>query len=103
MIRIPTKRGRKRNHKPPVTLRCKVCGTVKPPTAEHWYIEDKPVTAACKVCVESRIQAQVPGIQKQVELGLRRKAHWEDSNERDHNAPKATSKKNSPLAESLPD
>ena len=79
-----------RKRKLPGMLNCMLCGQSWPSTAEHWYLDEKPVTSACKVCVERRIQAQVPEIQRQVEAGTRRKAHWEDTQRRDHNKKELT-------------
>ena len=62
----------------PAMLNCLLCGVSKPSTREHWYLEEKPITAACKQCVEERIAAQVPEIQRQVEAGTRRQKHWKD-------------------------
>ena len=93
-----------RKRKLPGSLTCLLCGASKPSTREHWYLEENEiarfVNSACKVCVESRIAAQVPEIQRQVEAGTRRKAHHEDSFRRDHNAKAKPSKEKPPRVDS---
>ena len=93
-----------RKRKLPGSLTCLLCRQRKPSTKEFWYIEENEiarfVNSACKVCVERRIQEQVPEIQRQVEVGERRKAHWEDSFRRDHNATTKPSKENPPSVDS---
>jgi len=67
-----------KKRKLPEFLKCKACGRTHPSISEYWFFEDKYVTTICKVCVEERIQAQVPEIQRQVEAGTRRQKHWKD-------------------------